>query len=109
MGLLVILAVIAVGVTRPNGMADVLDVRHWSYPDYTRVVIELSKPVLTEVQYLPADPASGKPNRLYLDLPGIWVGRDYQSGIPVGDGLLRGVRLGQNTMKQTRAVIDVEN
>jgi N-acetylmuramoyl-L-alanine amidase len=90
-------------------MADVLDVRHWSYPDYTRVVFELSKPVSTEVQYLPADPASGKPDRLYLDLPGIWVGRDYQSGIPVGDGLLRGVRLGQNTMKQTRAVIDVED
>ena len=97
------------GVNRPRGMADVLDVRHWSYPDYTRVVVELSRPVETEVVYLAADPSAKKPERLYLDLPGIWVGRDYPMGIPVGDGLLREVRLGQNTLSKARVVIDVES
>jgi hypothetical protein len=47
--LLVSLAAIAMGVSRPRGLADVLAVRHWSYPAYTRVVIELSKPIETKV------------------------------------------------------------
>jgi N-acetylmuramoyl-L-alanine amidase len=107
--LLLLISSIAMGVSRPRGMADVLEVRHWSYPDYTRVVVELSRPVETEVRYLASDPSAKKSERLYLDLPGIWVGRDYSSGIPVGDGLLRGVRLGQNTLRTARVVIDVEN
>lgn len=107
--LLVLISSIAMGVSRPRGMADVLAVRHWSYPDYTRVVIELSRQVETEVRYLAPDPLAKKSERLYLDLPGIWVGRDYQPGIPVGDGLLRAVRLGQNTLRTARVVIDVEN
>ena len=32
----------------------------------------------------------------------------YDRGVPVGDGLLRGVRLGQNTLRTTRLVIDLE-
>jgi hypothetical protein len=50
--LLLLISAIAMGVSRPGGMADVLDVRHWSYPDYTRVVVELSRPVETEVRHL---------------------------------------------------------
>ena len=107
--LLLLISAIVMGVSRPRGMADVLDVRHWSYPDYTRVVVELSRPVETEVRHLASDPSANKSERLYLDLPGIWVGRDYPTGIPVGDGLLRGVRLGQNTLRTARVVIDVEN
>lgn len=107
--LFLVISAIAMGVSRPRGMADVLDVRHWSYPDYTRVVVELSRSVETEVVYLAADPSAKKPERLYLDLPGIWVGRDYPIGIPVADGLLREVRLGQNTLRKARVVIDVES
>jgi len=107
--LLLLVAAIALGVSRPRGLADVLEVRHWSYPDYTRVVVELSRPVATQVRHLPPNPAANKSERLYLDLPEIWVGRDYQSGISVGDGLLRSVRLGQNTLRTARVVIDVEN
>jgi N-acetylmuramoyl-L-alanine amidase len=73
------------------------------------VVVELSGPVDTEVRHLAPDPAAKKAERLYLDLPEIWVGKDYKSGIPVGDGLLRSVRLGQNTLRTARLVIDVEN
>jgi N-acetylmuramoyl-L-alanine amidase len=82
-------------------------VRHWSYPDYTRVVVELSRPVETELHRLPPDPRARRPERLYLDLPGIWVGTRYKDPIPVGDGLLRDVRLGQNTLRRSRVVIDL--
>ena len=108
--LLLLISAIAMGVSRPRGMADVLEVRHWSYPDYTRVVVELSRSVETEeVRHLAPDPSAKKSERLYLDLPGIWVGRDYKSGIPVGDGLLRAVRIGQYTLRTARLVIDIEN
>ena len=96
------------GVKRPAGLGDVRDVRTWSYPDYTRVVVELSRPVETEVIRLAANRSAGRPERLYLDLPDIWVGRDYVKGIPIGDGLLEDVRLGQNTLRQTRMVIDLQ-
>jgi N-acetylmuramoyl-L-alanine amidase len=96
------------GVGRAPGQAGVRDVRFWSYPEYTRVVVELERLVETQVHRLPPDGRAGRPERLYLDLPDVWVGRDYADGIDVGDGLLRALRLGQNTLKTARLVIDLE-
>jgi N-acetylmuramoyl-L-alanine amidase len=96
------------GVERPPGLGDVVEVRHWSYPDYTRVVVELTQPVRTVLRELPADLGAGKPARLYLDLAGVWVGRRFEAGLPVGDGLLQGVRVGQNTLSTARLVLDLE-
>jgi len=99
------------GVDRPDGLGDVEDVRSWSYDHYTRVVLELDRNVdlpKDGLLRLPANIAAGRPDRLYLDVPGIWVGRRFESGIPVGDGLLSAVRLGQNTLRNTRLVIDLE-
>jgi N-acetylmuramoyl-L-alanine amidase len=107
--LLFVLSGALLGVERPAGLGDVEGIRHWSYPSYTRVVVELSGPVMTEVQRLPADPAAGRPERLFLDLPEVWVGLRYDAPIPVGDGLLRRIRLGQNTLRTTRLVIDLQN
>jgi N-acetylmuramoyl-L-alanine amidase len=101
-------ALCLLGVERPPGLGDVVDVRHWSYPNYTRVVVELDRAVKTEVRRLAADPAAGRPERLYLDLDGVWVGRNYAEGISLEDGLLQGVRLGQNTLHTTRVVIDLQ-
>ena len=110
MFVLVLLALIPVllGVSRPKGMGDVQDVRTWSYPDYTRVVIELSRPVETEVVRLTADAKAGRPERSYLDLTGIWVGRQFEAGIPIQDGLLQNLRLGQYSLKKSRLVIDLQ-
>jgi len=96
------------GVERPPGLGDVLEIRHWSYDEYTRVVVELSREVESRIQRLPADPQAERPERLYVDLEGIWVGRRYGDPIPVGDGLLRGVRVGQNTLRRTRVVLDLQ-
>lgn len=105
------LAPTLLGVERPPGLGDVSDVRTWSYPDYTRVVIDLTREIPVEPESavrLAANARAGRPERLYLDLPGIWVGKRYDAGIEVGDGLLDGVRLGQNTLRNTRLVIDLE-
>jgi N-acetylmuramoyl-L-alanine amidase len=105
---LVLLAPCLLGARRPPGLGDVRDLRFWSHPDYTRVVVELTRAVDAEVVRLPADPKAGQPERLYVDLEGIWVGRSYVSGVPVGDGLLRTLRLGQNTLHKSRLVIDLQ-
>ncbi|MFP8875287.1 MAG: N-acetylmuramoyl-L-alanine amidase [Myxococcota bacterium] len=96
------------GVERPKGLGDVRDIRMWSYPDYTRVVVELTRPVTPRVGHLPADSGAARPERLYIDLDGIWVGRDYLDAIPVEDGLLESIRLGQNTLQRTRVVLDLQ-
>ena len=108
--LLLALAPGVVGAARPGGLRDVRAVRHWSYADFTRVSIELSgEPRDIRVDRLPSDPEARRPERLYLDLEGVWVGTRFNHRpIPVGDGLLEGVRLGQNTLTATRVVIDLE-
>lgn len=105
------LALLAALLLAPAAGAEpgrVRDVRHWSYGEYTRVVVELSRPVATTLQQAPADPASGAPPRLYLDLPGIHVGRTREEPIRVEDGLLRRIRLGQFREGTTRVVLDLE-
>lgn len=107
---LIIVAMGLLGAKRPKGLGDVVEVRHWSYPDYTRVVVELDHPVASSAAFhLPADRKAGRPERLYVDIDRVWVGRRFEGGFPVVDGLLQGVRLGQNTLTTTRVVIDVEN
>lgn len=100
------------GVDRPKGLGDVAEIRTWSYPAYTRVVVELTEPVSVSnapLVHLGRNDKLNRPERLYLDIPDIWVGRKYKEGVPVGDGLLKAVRLGQNTLKTTRLVIDLES
>jgi N-acetylmuramoyl-L-alanine amidase len=109
--LLIFLVPFLMGVERPGGLGDVQDVRTWSYSGYTRVVLELSGEVrLPEAGLVRLAPNrfAGRPERLYLDVPEVWVGRRYEKGIEVGDGLLAGVRLGQNTLRTSRLVIDLE-
>jgi len=92
-------------------LGDVRAVRTWSYEGYTRVVLELSREVAlprTGLVRLAANREAGRPDRLYLDIPDIWVGRRYEQGIEVGDGLLSDVRVGQNTLRRSRLVIDLE-
>ena len=85
---------------------EVLDVRHWSYDGYTRVVVEFTGPVETVVKQLGA--TGDLPDRLYLDLPRVSVADAWSEPIPVTDGLLQRVRLAQNSPGRARLVIDLE-
>ncbi|MDJ0785956.1 MAG: N-acetylmuramoyl-L-alanine amidase [Myxococcota bacterium] len=99
-------ATLAMGAKRPPGLGDVSDVRTWSYPTFTRVVVETTRASRGALRHLAANPAAGRGERLYVDLPGIWVGAGVDP-IRVRDGLLDGVRLGQNTPRTTRLVVDL--
>lgn len=103
--LLVAASALALGADRPS---DVRGIQHWSYPEFTRVAIELARPTEARIDRLGADARAGRPERLYLDLAGLWVGRHHAAPIPVGDGLLRGIRVGQFTRDTARVVIDLQ-
>jgi N-acetylmuramoyl-L-alanine amidase len=60
------------------------------------------------VDEVPADPGGDRPARLFLDVPGMWAGKRFAEPIRVGDGLLRQVRIGQNTLQNARVVLDLE-
>ncbi len=107
-GWLAALGAALLGADRPSGLDDVIAVRHWSYPDYTRVVVELSGEVAIKASPRMLAAAQDRPERLYLDLGGVWVGTRLAAGLPVGDGLLRDVRIGQNTLTDVRVVLDLQ-
>ncbi len=80
----------------------VTGVRHWSTPDYTRVVIDLDSEVDYTIGHIDS------PNRIYFDLKNTRLasmlrGKNYD----VDDGFLRQIRLGQYQPDQTRIVLDV--
>ena len=87
----------------------VKNIRHWSTPSYTRVVIDLDKPVDYSDHLLKKDPDLKKPRRLYLDLKNSRVGNEIDSEIPIKDGLLKTARAGQYSPDTVRVVLDIES
>lgn len=95
--------------TEETGIRTVKDIRHWSTPSYTRVVIDLDKPVDYIDHLLKKDPDLDKPRRLYLDIKNARVGKDIETTIPIKDGLLKTARAGQYTPDTVRVVLDIES
>jgi N-acetylmuramoyl-L-alanine amidase len=91
------------------GITQVQGIRHWSTPNYTRVVIDLERPVQYEHHLLPENKEQKKPRRLYLDLKSAHVPSDIDSAIPIQNGLLQGARAGQYTKDTVRVVLDINN
>jgi N-acetylmuramoyl-L-alanine amidase len=91
------------------GPAQVQAIRHWSTPNYTRVVIDLDRPVQYEHHLLPENKELKKPRRLYLDLKNAHVPSDIDSDILIKDGLLQGARAGQFTRDTVRVVLDIDS
>ena len=96
------------GSTSTNHRAMVKDIRYWSTPNYTRVVIDVKSPVKYEHHLLTADPSHQKPRRLYLDLHNARVGKRIESVVPIKDDLLQKARAGQYTQETVRVVLDTE-
>jgi N-acetylmuramoyl-L-alanine amidase len=89
------------------GIATIKGVRHWSSSAYTRVVIDLDKPVKYEHNLLAADPDHKKPRRLYLDLKKTHVSDNIDKNIVIKDGLLRQARAAQHSSDRVRIVLDM--
>lgn len=88
-------------------MATVAPLKHWSNDDYTRIVIETSKPVAFKKSLLPKN--GSLPRRLYVDLDNCRVTPGYTASIKIGDGLLQQVRSAQFSPDTVRVVLDIES
>ncbi|NIA08454.1 MAG: AMIN domain-containing protein [Nitrospiraceae bacterium] len=85
----------------------VQEIRHWSAPDYTRIVIDTTGPVSLKKGYLRANRAKGLPKRLYLDLSPAYKKKGLRDNIPIRDGFLRGIRIAQFRHHTVRVVFDL--
>ena len=86
----------------------VTDLRHWSNPDYTRVVIVLDRDVKFTSHKLRRDHAVSLPERIYIDFNGARIAPGVKD-VPIGDGLLKTARVGQYQPDVVRVVLDIEN
>ncbi len=91
--------------TRPSAVLN--EMKHWSNPDYTRISLELDRDVTWETHEL-GKSAPGKPGRIYIDLKRTHLGKSVKD-ITIGDGLLKGARVGQYKAEVVRVVLDTEN
>lgn len=87
--------------------AVVNEMKHWSNPDYTRISLELDRDVTWETHEL-GKGVPGKPGRVYIDLKRTRLGKNVKD-ITIGDGLLKGARIGQYKPEVVRVVLDTEN
>ena len=86
----------------PAKLARVTQIRHWATSTYTRVVVEVDRPV----KYRGARIAS--PERIFFDLYGARLSPKVRDRTLGGDdSLVRRIRVGQNQVGITRVVLEV--
>jgi N-acetylmuramoyl-L-alanine amidase len=89
--------------------AQVLELKHWSNPDYTRIAITLDRDVTWESHELDKGAGRvGKPGRIFIDLQNARLGSTMRD-ITIGDGLLKGVRAALYKPGIVRVVLDIDN
>lgn len=91
-----------------SGPLKIHQVRYWSSPDYTRVVIEMTRTGHYTPHLLQADKREGQPVRLYVDIKDGNVDDQVPAVQKVGDGLLRSIRVGNPSDDLARIVLDLE-
>ena len=82
-------------------------IRYVGTVNYSRVVIDLSRPSPYRVQLVPADAAAEVPTRVVVDVDDAKVGVEAKEPLTVGDALLRRIRTGQFTATTARVVLDL--
>jgi N-acetylmuramoyl-L-alanine amidase len=97
------------GSFAPGSRGTVNNLRFWSNPNYTRVVIDASRETVYNHHLLKKDPSINKPQRLYVDLQNSRLGRNLRKSIPINDDLLTDARAGQRTRDSVRVVVDIKS
>ena len=94
----------------PNGDTLVTDLRFWSNPEYTRIVINASGERNYSHRLLKKDPTINKPfQRLYIDIEKTRLGKNVAAHIPINDNLLNQARAGQYLPHTVRVVVDIKS
>ena len=103
-----LLGLAAFATAGPN--ASVSEIRHWSNPNYTRLVISVDSKTTFTYRLLKKDPSIQVPyRRLYIDIANARLSPALQRSIPINDGLLKMARVGQYDGNTVRVVLDIES
>lgn len=78
-------------------------IRYWSGPEYTRIVLDLSAPVVANPNYLKGDNP-----RLYFDLVYTDLSMSLPDEIIINNGLVQRVRSSRFDTQRSRIVIDLQ-
>ncbi len=87
----------------------VSDLRFWSNPNYTRLVVDVDGTTTFRHHLLKQDPEIQKPQRLLVDLDRCRLGKNIQRQIPINDDLLTDARAGQFDPQTVRVVVDLKS
>jgi N-acetylmuramoyl-L-alanine amidase len=93
----------------PSDKAQVTGLRFLSSKAYTRVMLDLSQEAKYEIRQLKEDAAKGTPPRIYIDLAGARLALTSKEAVPVEDGLLKQIRIGQFSPDVVRVVLDMHS
>jgi N-acetylmuramoyl-L-alanine amidase len=86
-----------------GGFSVLNDLRYWSSPDYTRVVIYFNNPVPFENHRI------YDPDRIYFDFEDTRISKQIAEWmLTIEDNFLKRVRIGHYNPKTTRVVLDLE-
>ncbi|MFQ5330284.1 MAG: N-acetylmuramoyl-L-alanine amidase [Thermodesulfobacteriota bacterium] len=88
---------------------EVKNIRFWSNPDYTRIVIDVSGATTYKEHLLKEDPSIKKPPRLFIDFSNAVTSPNLKRALRINDGLLKSVRTGQYDSDTVRVVLDIES
>ena len=90
--------------------AHITDLRFWSNPEYTRVVINATRDRTYSHHLLKKDPDLNIPfQRLYVDIPQARLGKGVAEHTPINDDLLKQARAGQYLPHTVRVVVDIKS
>jgi N-acetylmuramoyl-L-alanine amidase len=90
--------------------AHVTDLRFWSNPEYTRIVINADQDRSFSHHLLEKDPGLNIPfQRLYVDIPQALLGKGVPEHTPINDDLLKQARAGQYQPHTVRVVVDIKS
>ncbi|MBU1055340.1 MAG: N-acetylmuramoyl-L-alanine amidase [Proteobacteria bacterium] len=95
--------------SKSTGIATIKDLRHWSNPNYTRIVIDADDETVYTYKLLKQDPSINKPQRLFIDLKNSRLGSNIKKVIPINDDLLIDARAGQYMPETVRVVVDIKS
>lgn len=95
--------------TSESGKFNVYDVKYWSNPNYTRVVVYGKGDLRFEKHSLKRDPVTGKPPRIYIDMKGAVLPAGIDNSLAIRDGLLHQARIAQYNSNTVRLVLDMES
>lgn len=84
--------------------ANMKSLRHYTGADYTRIVLDFDKEISFKRNRL------ANPDRLYLDFDNTVAYKSLlEQKLEVDDGFLKQIRVGQNTFRRVRVVLDIKS